>query len=55
MAPSPTPIPAPVSAPGDTELAHSGVDSLPFAFAGAGLLGAGAIAALLARRARRHG
>ena len=40
-----------LGAPGVTELAHSGVDPLPFAFAGAGLLGTGATAALLARRA----
>lgn len=49
-----SPTPTPVSTPGVTELAHSGVDPLPFAFGGLGLLGVGVLATFVARRARRR-
>lgn len=55
LAPQPgNPTQTPVPAAGVTELAHSGVDPLPFAFAGLGLLGMGALATLVARQARRR-
>ncbi|WDG18346.1 leucine-rich repeat protein [Microbacterium sp. Clip185] len=55
LAPGPTSAPGPVSAPGVTELAHSGVDPLPFGFASLGLLAAGTVAMLVARGVRRRG
>lgn len=54
-APQPSTTPAPVSTPGVTELAHSGIDPLPFTITGLALLAAGAVTAVVARRVRRHG
>ncbi|MDR6199694.1 putative repeat protein (TIGR02543 family) [Microbacterium sp. SORGH_AS428] len=59
--PEPTPsasssaAPAPPSTPAAAELAATGIDPLPFTLAALGLLGAGAVAFVAERRARRRG